>query len=136
MCLVYFYKSSTYSSYDNTVFANTKTGLQRLDKRKNESKRKRHKRSGKEKTGSLTETQSISAVKKATPWVVFENVSSILKHTVIFGLLGAGKDLSFQCKNLEMIMFAWSHALGSAKPHSYPNYLHLYFEKQKAHQLR
>lgn len=77
------------------------------------------------------ETQSISAVRKATLWVVFENVSSIIKHTVIFGLLGAGKDLSFQCKNLEMIMFA----LGSAKPYSYPNYLNLYLEKQKTHQL-
>lgn len=79
------------------------------------------------------ETQSISAVTKATPWVVFENVSSILKHTVIFGLLGAGKDLSLQCKNPEMIVFAWSHASGSAKPHSYTNYPHPYFEKQKTH---
>lgn len=115
------------------VFANIKIGLQRVDKRQNESKPKRRKRAGKEKTVSPMETQSISAVRKATPWVVFENVSSILKHTVIFGLLGAGKDLSLQCKNPEMIVFAWSHALGSAKPHSYTNYPHPYFEKQKTH---
>lgn len=43
---------------------------------------------------SPTENLNISAVRKRTPWVVFENVSTILKHTVIFGLLGAGKDLS------------------------------------------
>lgn len=88
------------------VFANIKTGLQWLDKRQNESKWKRLKRAGKEKTGTPMEIQSISAVRKATPWVVFESVSSILKHTVVFGLLGAGKDHSFQCKNLDMIMFA------------------------------
>lgn len=85
-------------------------------------------RAEKEKT---TETQHISAARKGTPWVVFENVSIILRHTVIFGLLGAEKDLSLLCKNLEMIIFAWSHASGSAKPHSYTNYLHPRFEKRK-----
>lgn len=61
------------------------------------------------------ETQSISAVRKATPWVVFENVSSILKHTVIFGLLGAGKDLSLQCKNPEMIVFCLESCFGQCE---------------------
>lgn len=116
------------------VFAYIKTGLQRPDEAEWKQAEEMWE-SWKGKDREPMETQSISAVRKATPWVVFENVSSILKHTVIFGLLGAGKDLSFQCKNLEMIMFAWSHASGSAKPHSYPNYLHLYLEKQKTHQL-
>lgn len=76
------------------VLANIKVGLQRIDNRQNKSKPKKTQESWKGKD-SPTETQSISAVRKGTPWVVFENVSIILKHTVIFGLLGEGKDLSF-----------------------------------------
>lgn len=75
------------------VFANIEAGLQQIGNRQNESKPKRHKKA--EKTVNPMETQSISAVRKGTPWVVFENVSIILKHAVIFGLLNTRKDVPF-----------------------------------------